>query len=71
MSLLADDPRSTQKQVRFLMALLEDNGYSIQHVDPDLSRRFKLHESDLSTESWLFSLPRSTASRMIDALKEN
>jgi hypothetical protein len=62
---------ATQRQTRYLMNLIEDNGYSIQQMDISLCKRFRLPVARMSTEKYLLDhVTVDKASEMIDELKE-
>lgn len=70
-------PRATMKQVRYLMELLEDAGYTIQTMDQGLHPLMRDHEirslrsEPVSVERWLKGLSRHRASELIDRLQRD
>lgn len=62
---------ATEKQVRYLMSLLERAGYGIQYMGAEhKALGAKMSERRGSVESWLHSLSDFRASTLIDRLKE-
>ena len=63
--------KASDKQVRYLLQLLEEAGYGIQHMEA----RYKnlgatMRERSGSVEAWLKSRSVGQASTLIDQLKE-
>ena len=59
---------ATRHQVRFAIDLLEQQGYSVQHVEA-AHRRFGARQVGQSVEGWLWGLSRDRISGVIDALR--
>jgi len=61
---------ATEKQVRYLLYLLKENGYSTRYMN----RHYKelgasMRERSGTVENWLRKLDVATASELIDKLK--
>lgn len=62
---------ATEKQVRYALYLLSENGYSTRYMDSSFKRFATMRERSGTVENWLRNKNVAEISSLIDALKKN